>query len=563
MKTAKGMRLVFGYLGIFLVFEGLVTLLPILIAIFYPEEAICYIDFLIPGLSAIVLGVVLFLALIWKREKSHFRNREDTLLLVLIWVSACLIGAMPFLSATARGVYGDNGFTFSEAIFETVSGYSATGYTVYPLAHFVGEEGAYCPHIFMFHRALMQFVGGVGLVLIVASAISDRYNLRLYFAEGHNDKLLPNIGKSAKLIFGIYSAIILFGSFFLWLSGMDYFEAICQAAAAVATGGFATRSSGYTYYQSEAFTGNGIMPGNVIGIEIVTMVLMILGATNFVLHTFLFRGKIKEFCKDIEVKLFAFCLVFFILLSTVSTIYLYAPTATNITQTTIVDGQEVVIQAEQTGTGFWHSLRLNAFNIVSCMTTTGFTNFNSVKQLGEVAIFSSIIVMIIGGGMGSTAGAMKQYRVAILWKDFIHGLKYRFASNRLMAPNPIYRLGEEKEISDSEKREAHHFALLYLGTVLLGSLGLLLLPGISFEEGLFEFASALSGTGQSIIDFYEYETAANSGKYIYACYELLLWINTVGMFIGRLEILPVFYAFEQIAIIPIKERKRKRYFQEM
>lgn len=539
--TAKGYRLIFGYLGLFMMFIGIVTIIPIAVAAFYPNEAVCWMDFVVPGAGFVVLGALLFFLLIYGREKERFGKYEDALLLLLIWIAAVIAGALPFISVSLRGELSTP-LSFSEALFESVSGYSATGYTVYPLADFVGEEGAYCPHVFMFHRAFMQFVGGIGLVLIVASVLSDRYNLKLYFAEGHNDKLLPNLAKSAKLILAIYTGYIVAGAFGLWFFGMDFFDAVCHSIGAVATGGFSSRADGVYWFQTSEFTGNGIFPGNVIGIEVVLEILMILGATNFVLHTFIFRGKIKEFFKDIEIRLGFFAIVFFVFVSTITTCYLYAPEATN----AMVNGT-----APQTGVDLASSLRYSAFNIISSITTTGFTNFVSIKQLGEVAIFSGIIVMIIGAGAGSTGGAIKQYRVGIIAKDFFHSVRYRFSSSRQLSPKTIYRLGVKREIEREDSQEAHNFAVLYIVTVLIGTLALLFLPGIDFQEGLYEVASGLSGTGQSIIDFFAYK--ANHPLYDY---EILLWVINVAMLLGRLEIIPLFSSINRIFVVPFENRKR-------
>ncbi len=548
--AAKGYRLIFGYLGLFLVFIGLVTILPIFVSFFYWDEWAAWFDFVIPGLSFVLVGLLLFFLLIYGRPKERFAKYEDALLLILIWVAAVVAGALPFVSVSLRGMLSEP-MSFSEAMFESISGYSATGYTVYPLADFNGEAGAYCPHVFMFHRAFMQFVGGVGLVLIVASVLSDRYNLKLYFAEGHNDKLLPNLAKSAKLIFAIYTGYIVVGAFGLWFSGMDFFDAICHSIGALATGGYSSRADGVYWYQTSEFTGNGLFGGNCIAIEIIMMVLMLLGATNFVLHTFLFRGKIREFFKDIEVRIAFFAIVFFVLLSTVSTVWLYAPGATNMTDYQIIDGQTVIVSAAQTGTDFWSSLRYNSFNIISSITTTGFTNFVSIKQLGEVAIFSGIMVMLLGAGAGSTGGAIKQYRVGIILKDFVNSIRYRFSSSRQLVPKTIYRLGTYREIEKEDSDEAHNFAVLYLATVFIGALALLLLPGIDFQEGLYEVASGLSGTGQTIIDFFEYQK--DNPEY----YPILLWVLNISMFLGRLEILPLFSAINRVCVVPFAKRKRK------
>ena len=167
-----------------------------------------------------------------KRKRRWWIYVIDAVLLVAIWLSAVFIGALPFFLADKLVVgpadRAQLSMSFSEAVFESVSGFSATGYSVTREANFLAGievplDDAYyassCAHIFLFYRALTQFFGGVGLVLIVTSAISDRYGLKLFFAEGHNDRLLPNLAKTAKVTFSIYCGIILLGSFVLWRNG--------------------------------------------------------------------------------------------------------------------------------------------------------------------------------------------------------------------------------------------------------------------------------------------------------------------------------------------------------
>jgi trk system potassium uptake protein TrkH len=540
-KPASGFRLIFGYLGIFLIFEGLVTLCPLITLIFYPEESKVWLDFAIPAFGAIIIGAILFFTLIARRPKGRFGRNEDALLLVLLWISAIVLGSLPFyLTKFSVLNYGDTsldlGMSYSECFFESMSGYSATGLTVLPNKVFldlVDSSSSYsAPHIFLFHRAFMQFIGGVGLVLIVAGALSDRYNLKLYFAEGHNDKLMPNLGKSAKVIFGIYFGYIVIGSISFYLAGMTPFDAICHSIAAIATGGFSTRGSGIVYFQT-ASSGNGILPVNAIAIEIIAIVLMLLGATNFVLHTFLLRGKWKQFFKDIEIRLAFWLILLFTVITTLSTLYLYS------------DGNVV------TGLDFWTSLRYSVFNIVSSLTTTGFSNFSSVAALGQVAVFSGILMMAVGGGMGSTSGAIKQYRFAIILKDFQYSIRYRFSSSHQVNPNPVYRLGELREEDSSTSDEAHNYTLLYLLFFLIGAVSLMFLPGISVSQGAYDYMSALSGTGLDIINFYAYKLSEP------AFYPALLWILSAGMFIGRLEILPAYYALKRLFYDPFKNIKNR------
>jgi len=533
-KEVSGYRLVFGYLGIFIAFEGLVTLLPLFMC-FYPGEAVCWLDFFIPGVSAILVGVTLWLCLIAGHEKAHFGKNDDSLLLVLLWLCAFVIGSLPFSLANVpalNGGVGRFGLSYMECLFESVSGYSATGLTVF--TSFLDSPVQYCSHVFLFYRALTEFVGGIGLVLIVAGAISDRYNLKLYFAEGHNDKLMPNLGRSAKLIFGIYFGYVLLGSISLWIAGMDFFDAACHSMAALATGGFSPRSTSLLFYQ--ALNGsmiNGWTSVNSMALEIIMMILMLLGATNFVLHTFLFRGRWKAFFKDIEIRLALILIVSFTLITTVSSLYLYH-------------------YGNVAELDFPTSLRYSVFNIVSSLTTTGFGNAPSVGALGEVAMFAGILMMTIGGGVGSTAGGIKQYRVGLLLKDFVHSIRYRFSSSRALNPNPVYRLGERKEEDPATSDEAHNYALLYILVFLAGSMLVAFMPQIGLTESLYEFVSALSGTGLDAVGLTGYKVLEPTA------YPWLLLILDAGMFLGRLEILPIHFALERVTVDSIENVRKGR-----
>jgi trk system potassium uptake protein TrkH len=545
------MRLVFGYLGIFMMFEGLITAFPLAILLFYPDEAVCYLDFLVPAGVGFFLGAILFFTLIAGRPKGRFAKNEDAFLLVLLWISAVLMGTFPFYLTQFPALNGGNssvslGLDFSESFFEAMSGYATVGLTVFPTKAFLvfqdASAGYPCSHVFLFHRAFVQLIGGVGLVLIVAGAVSDRYNLKLYFAEGHNDKLMPNLGRSAKLIFGIYLGYILLGTFSLWLAGMTLFDALCHSISALSTGGFSTRANSYVFYSqgftdagvSYAYSGNGVFPSNPLALEIITMVLMLLGGTNFLLHTFLLTGKWKKFVKDIEVRFAFWMILAATIVTTLSTMYLYTDGSSNVN-----------------GLDFGSSLRYSVFNVVSSITTTGFVNFASISSLGEVAVFVGIFLMAVGGGVGSTSGAIKQYRCAILWQDFRFALHHRSASEREINPNPIYRLGEYKEEDPATADEAHNYALLYVLFFLFGSMILMLLNGVTVWQGAYEFISALSGTGIDCVIAVPYTVNGvvySTYKAAYSSfeYEFLLWMLSGAMFFGRLEILPVYYSIERI-----------------
>ncbi len=546
LKEAKGIRLILGYFGLFMIVEGLVTIFPLSILAFYPSEWECYLDFVIPGAGYIALGGLISLLTIAFRKKGKLQKNEDSLLLVLLWISALVIGALPFYLTSFPEINGNNeainlGMSFTDSFFESTSGYSATGLTVFPEKAFLTgvDSSSYgWAHVFLFHRAIMQFVGGVGLVLLVASVISSKNNFKLFFAEGHNDRLLPNLGKNAKLIFGIYFGWIAVGSIALWFAGMTPFDSFCHATAALATGGFSTRYQSVMFYSGEIYSsftnGNLLYTGNALAIEGITCILMLAGATNFVLHTLLLTGKIKSFSKDVEIKTAAALII----ISTIIT-------------GLVTFNEHTYYYEEQEAISLLLSLRYNFYNIVSSLTTTGFTNFPSLSYLGHFSVFIALIAMSIGGGMGSTAGGLKQYRVALLFKEFASSFKNRNSSDRFMHSNVITRLSQDKEIESDELKEAMDYSILYIATLLVGVVALLCLRSVNLEEAAYEWGTSLSGTGITIIDFATYK--AENGL---VHYNTLLWLLDLAMLLGRLEILPAFYGLRRIFVTPLEDLKK-------
>lgn len=523
-KFGAGYRLIFGYLSLFVSFAGLMLLLPLIMLIFYPEEYACYKSFLIPGAISIVVGLLLSFVLMKGEEKARLGKHQDSVLLCLIWILTVLLGSLPFyLSQFFYPEIEVIKMSFSESVFESVSGFAAAGFTV--SRNLLDAEAAYglntfSPHVYLFYRALTQFFGGIGLVLVVASAVSDRYGMKLFYAEGHNDRLLPNLAKTAKITFSIYCLIIALGTLGLWMSGMDAFEALCHSMTGMATGGFSTRSTGFYYFESSAYIGNGIFTYNPIAAEIVTCIIMLLGATSFLLIYNLLRGKVKNFFKDCEIRFACFILIFFILSASIMCMYEFDYASSSISEP--ID--------------YLTSLRYSGFQIISCLTTTGFGNVPNIAYLGPGVIYLSILAMIIGGGVGSTAGAIKQYRVVIILKELKWSIKYKLTPRRQLYPHNVTRAGKTVEVTPEVFKDASLYASLYIVVLFVLSLALVFLPNISITDSIYEVSSALSGTGNSILDFLAYK--ANNTLY---CYDILLWILSLAMLLGRLEIMPFYY----------------------
>ena len=488
-KTASGYRLIFGYLGLFIAFVGVAILLPLLAGFAYPDEFKAdWYCFVIPGCAAIIGGSFMFGMLIAGRTKAQLGKHQDSILLVLIWVSAIFISAVPFL------LEKDMNLSFTDAMFETTSCYATVGLSIF-------KESDYVHHLFVLYRSVLCFLGGIGLVLIITSAISDRYGLKLYLAEGHNDKLMPNLARSARVILALYSGFMVFGFVLYIIAGMTPYDAIVHSVSAFATAGFSSHYEGITYFAS--------FP-NYWAIQVVSIVLMLLGATNFLLALFLLTGRFKKVFKDCEIKFFGIlCLV---------CIPLFFMTA--------------MFARIGQGIGAGKTFVESSFTYLSAITTTGFANVSDLKTLGEGTLLLVTVMNIIGGGMGSTSGGVKQYRFVLAFKSFYWNTREATASPNKIYPHFVYRCGNEKEVSHDEIANAFGFILLYVTVLFVGGLFVTMFnKGQSnFGDSLFEFGNALACTGLSI----GVSAAATNGA---------KWVFIAGMFAGRLEIIAIYFAF--------------------
>lgn len=552
-KYSSGYKLIFGYLGLFLIAIGVILLFPLAVsALFGISEqyrgAIYDVvnwwpAFVIPSVISITVGCILYFTLLYKKERERLGKHQDSLLLTLIWLSACLIGVIPFLLRNfdffGKGLADTEQFNFLSALFESVSGFSASGLTVFDesklgaatltdASNVISTWSGY--YIFVLYRSFLLFFGGVGLVLVVASAISDRYGLNLYRVEGHNDKLAANLSTSAKAIFGIYFGYIAIGTVALILAGMPVFDALNTSIAALSTGGFLSRANNIGFfatgnnatllYQS----GYSLLPCNPMAIEIITMVLMILGSTNFLTHFFLITLKFKKAFKDNEIKFMLLVSAIFIPVLSVS----------------------MLLAANSITIG--PSFRYGAYTFISAITTTGFTNtpgnvaFSTVAPEGIIPVFSTsgvfivTALMFIGGGLGSTSGAVKQERIILALKGVYWNIRERLAPKHLLLPRTTTRHGEMMSIKEEEIGEAFSIVIVYLITLFIGTIAICWITGKELHLSMFQFMSALSGTGLSV-DPAPFAAVAQSGSDI--AYMIIL---IFGMFVGRLEILPVIFA---------------------
>ena len=425
------------------------------------------------------------------REALRLTGHQDALIVVLSWVLAIVFCAVPFMMT--------GNYDFTQAVFECTSGWSTTGLSVVDVTR--------CPRIFLLYRSIMLFFGGVGLVLVMVSVLSDRHGMRLYSAEGHSDRLLPNLVKSARMIIAIYMGYILSGTLLYMFFGMDWFDGLNHSIAALSTGGFSTKAESIGYYDS-------------LGIELVTIVLMLLGCTNFLAHLFLIRGKLKTFFRYCEVRFMLMICGFFT--PVMAVLLLYAGLSGNV------------------GQGFRDGL----FQVVTALTTTGFQTVDSFAAFSSPLLLVMTLLMLVGGGTGSTAGGIKQIRVWIALKSLYWSMRSRISRKRTVYSDSIQKLNGKEFLTAQGRLDTLEFIGIYLSVFMLGTM-VLCMCGFDIGDSMFEFASALGTVGLSV------------GITSYDASPAVLWTETAGMFVGRLEIYVVFVAAVQLGR-EIKHGAQKR-----
>ncbi|MBN1804858.1 MAG: TrkH family potassium uptake protein [Sedimentisphaerales bacterium] len=454
------------YTGLILILAGVLMLSPLLCLFFYPQENAELWGFAIPATLIMFLGTMSWI-LFRDRNGQSLNIQQSAVIVVLSWVIVCLFSAWPFMAI--------QNLNFTQAIFESVSGWTTTGLSVVNV-----EQSS---HLILLWRSIMQWAGGAGLAIIMLATIVGPVGPALGIAEGRSQQLVPQVRQSAKIVMMIYTSYVIVGVVAYNLAGMNIFDAINHTFAAISTGGFSTKTESIGHWNS-------------LSIESVTLSLMILGNLNFLTAYLLLHGKIKSVSKNGEIRLM-------LLLVPVCSVALFFLVCTSL------------YPALSKG------VRVAVFETITALTTTGFStvSYNNWNSFGVLLI---IVLMLIGGGTCSTAGGIKQYRIYALYKSIIWEIKRFFLPRTAVTENYIWQ-GEQKDfISDTRIMQIGTFIFLYLATYALGSL-VIASTGISLKESLFEFASALGTVGLSV------------GVTGPQASPVILWTEIFGMLLGRLE----------------------------
>lgn len=480
--------MVLGILGAFIFFMGFALLMPAGIDLIYGQDT--WHSFLVSAGIAFSLG-----GLLWYffKPQQELRIREGFLIVSLTWLSLSLVGALPFVIS---GVLP----SFTDAVFETMSGLTTTGSTILGGATSDGFQNPQIediPKSFLFWRSLAHWLGGMGIIVLSLAILPllGIGGMQLFQAEAPGptaDKLTPRIQETAKLLWIVYVVFTSALFVLLWIHPkMDWFEAINHAFATLATGGFSTKNANVEFFDS-------------LYIDFIITIFMFFAGMNFALHFKLFRGEPLALFKDREIRFYA---IFCGLVVAAATIGLRFGSQYN------------WIEAFQYG----------SFQVMSITTATGFGT-NDYELWGNFAFFILFICFFTGGCTGSTCGGIKMVRWYVLLKNTIREFKMTLHPKAIL---PI-RMGD-KVVSPNIIRNVVSFFLAYLLCFIFGGF-VLALCGFDLISALGASIACLGNIGPGLGEFGPTDNFA-------AIPYLGKWVLIMLMMVGRLEIFTVLIIF--------------------
>lgn len=351
-------------LGILLLCESASMLPALLVAVLYGENTIC--AFLFSILLTAMVGLLFFSI---KVKENIIRYKEGFAIVSLCWLSASLLGALPFVFA---GVFP----SFLDAFFETVSGFTTTGATVI-------QDIEALPYSLLFWRSFTHWLGGMGILVLVlavqpALGVGTFQILKAETPGPISAKLTPRVSGTAKILYITYLVITIMELFFLLLGGMPLFDSLVHTFGTLGTGGFSSKNASIGAYNSLYF-------------DTVITVFMIMSGVNFALYYQAFKKKSPaEFFRDTEFKVYLSIIAVYILIITLN-----------------INGRIF--------NTFLESFRYASFQVASIITTTGYAtaNFDLWPDLSRALLLS---LMFIGACAGSTGGSMKVIRILLVFK---------------------------------------------------------------------------------------------------------------------------------------------------
>jgi trk system potassium uptake protein TrkH len=430
--------------------------------------------------ACMFIGVTLILTM--RTEKMRFGVRQAFLLTTLSWLVIALFGALPFALA-------DLNLSYTDAVFEAMSGITTTGATVI-------TDLQNAPPGILIWRAILQWLGGIGIIVMAVSVLPMLQvgGMQLFRMESSDksEKALPRVAQVAAIIGAIYVGLTMLCALSYWIAGMPSFDAIAHAMTTVATGGFSTADTSVGSFNNPA-------------IEWIAVIFMLSGALPFVLYIQAVRGNLAPLLRDSQVRTFLGIIL---------------------TMVVLLITWQVVMDREALGP----AIRLVTFNLISVMTGTGYAT-SDFSLWGEFAMTMFFFAMFVGGCAGSTTCGLKVFRFQVLYATTVA------QAGKLLQPHGVFIPHfNKKPIPEAVSESVLSFFFLYVlafGALAVG-LGAM---GLDFVTAISGAASSIANVGPGLGP-----VIGPSGTYA-SLPDPAKWLLSFGMLLGRLELFTVLILF--------------------
>ncbi|WP_340114517.1 TrkH family potassium uptake protein [Maribellus mangrovi] len=472
------LKIIFKVLGLLLLVEGIAMLLAMAVALIYNEHDV--LAFIIS--AGINLGTGGLITALTRNAKKDIGKREGFIIVSMVWLVFSLFGSFPYMISGSIP-------NFTDAFFETISGFTTTGSSVL-------NDIEALPHGILFWRSISQWLGGMGII-VLSLAILPVFGIggmQLFIAEVPGptpDKISPRIKQTAKTLWGIYMLFTVSETLLLWLGGMTFYDAICHSFTTMATGGFSTKQASIAYWSSPF-------------IQYVITFFMFLAGMNFTLSYLAIKGRFSNVFKDEEFRYYVVIILSFTAL--------------------ITTGLLITSQL-----GWEQAFRDSLFQVVSIVTTTGYATADYLlwKPILTMLIFA---LFFFGGSAGSTGGGIKIMRIVLLAKNGYYELK------RLIHPHAIIPVKFNRHSVDSKiVTNILAFFMLYMVIFFVSTIIFTLIEP-DMESSMGAVATSLGNIGPGL-------GSVGPAENFYHIKPIGKWFLSFLMLLGRLELFTVLVLF--------------------
>lgn len=465
-------KIVIRVLAFLSIFLGLGMLLPLPFCYYYGSGDAQ--AFLISAAICFTIGI---LAFVTNDKRTDLKTKDGFAIVTFGWIIMALLGSLPYVLSGAIP-------SFSDAFFESMSGFTTTGATIL-------SEIESLPKGILLWRSITHWFGGMGIIVLTIAILPflGIGGMSLFKAESPgpiSDRLKPRITQTAKLLWGVYVLLTATELALLMVGGMDFFHSLNHAFATMATGGFSTRNM--SLMNETPYT------------QYIIILFMFIAGTNFSLHYYWMRGDIKSVFKSTEFRVYVSIILFTSVIIFTEVFQLY------------VGAVEPAV-------------RDVLFHVVSVITTTGFATAD-FEQWSSAAQMMTLGLMFIGGMAGSTSGGMKVIRVILLFK-FAYNQFVKVLHPRAIVP---IKIGDTR-IEDKVIHDVLGFFVLYVGIIAI-SIYMLILFGLDLETAIGSAVTAINNIGPGL------NLTGPTDNFGFLP-DVSKWLLSFLMLVGRLEVLTV------------------------